>query len=61
MDQAKARQNLGSTVSCVLSSLDSRIGLDRGDNYAAEMCGGSEEGLYLRLIDFCITQLKARE
>ena len=24
---------------------------------SAEMCSGSEEGWYLRLIDFCITQL----
>jgi len=23
----------------------------------AEMCSGSEEGSYLKLIDFCITQL----
>jgi len=27
------------------------------NNYFAEMCSGSEEGSYLRLIDFCITQL----
>ena len=26
-------------------------------HYFAEMCGGSEEGSYLRLIDFRITQL----
>ena len=26
-------------------------------NYFAEMCSGSEEGSYLRLIDLCITQL----
>ena len=26
-------------------------------NYFTEMCSGSEEGSYLRLIDFCITQL----
>ena len=25
--------------------------------YFTEMCSGSEAGLYLRLIDFCITQL----
>ena len=25
-----------------------------------EMCCGTEAGLYLRLIDFCITQLKAQ-
>ena len=28
-----------------------------GRCYLAEMCSGSEEGSYLRLIDFCITQL----
>ena len=27
------------------------------NNYFAEMCGGSEEGSYLRRIDFCITQV----
>ena len=27
------------------------------NNYFAEMCRGSDEGLYLRRIDFCITQL----
>ena len=27
------------------------------NNYFAEMCCGSEAGSYLRLIDFCITQL----
>jgi len=27
------------------------------DSYFTEMCSGSEEGSYLRLIDFCITQL----
>ena len=27
------------------------------NNYFAEMCSGSEEGSYLRPIDFCITQL----
>jgi len=26
-------------------------------NYFVEMCSGSEEGSYLRLIDFCIAQL----
>ena len=30
------------------------------NTYSAEMCSGSEAGLYLRLIDFCITQLKAQ-
>ena len=29
------------------------------NNSFTEMCSGSEEGSYLRLIDFCITQLKA--
>ena len=29
------------------------------NDYYAELCSGSEEGLYLRLIDLCITQLKA--
>jgi len=27
------------------------------NNYFTEMCSGSEEGWYLRLIDVCITQL----
>ena len=27
------------------------------NNYFADMCSGSEAGSYLRLIDFCITQL----
>jgi len=27
------------------------------NNYLTEMCSGSEAGSYLRLIDFCITQL----
>jgi len=27
------------------------------NNYFIEMCSGSEEGSYLRLIDLCITQL----
>ena len=30
------------------------------NNHFAEMCSGSEEGSYLRLIDSCITQLKAQ-
>ena len=29
-------------------------------NHFTEMCSGSEAGLYLRLIDSCITQLKAQ-
>ena len=28
-------------------------------NYFTEICSGSEAGSYLRLIDFCITQLNA--
>ena len=31
----------------------------RKNNYFTEMCIGSEEGSYLRLIDFCIPQLWA--
>ena len=30
------------------------------DNHFTEMCSGSEAGSYLRLIDSCITQLKAQ-
>jgi len=30
------------------------------NNYVAEMCSGSQAGSYLRLIDSCITQLKAQ-
>jgi len=33
------------------------IGGGRRESYFAELCSGSEEGSYLRLIDFCITQL----
>ena len=35
----------------------------QGFNYFTEMCSGSEEGSYLRLIDFtlCITQLYKEE
>jgi len=29
-------------------------------NYFTEMCSGSEEGSYLRLMDFCITRLGLR-
>ena len=39
----------------VLDSVQTLPGLV---NYrGTEMCSGSEEGSYLRLIDFCITQL----
>jgi len=30
------------------------------NNYFTEMCSGSQAGSYLRLIDSCITQLKAQ-
>ena len=30
------------------------------NNHFTEMCCGTETGSYLRLIDFCITQLKAQ-
>jgi len=30
------------------------------NNHFTEMCGGTEAGSYLRLIDSCITQLKAQ-
>ena len=37
------------------------VGVARGGResniYFTEMCSGSETGTYLRLIDFCITQL----
>ena len=33
------------------------LGSARKVHRAREMCSGSEEGSYLRLIDFCITQL----
>ena len=35
--------------------------LQLASNFFTEMCSGSEEGSYLRLIDFRITQLKAGE
>ena len=31
----------------------------RANNHSTELCSGSEAGSYLRLIDWCITQLKA--
>ena len=31
------------------------------NNHCTEMCSGSEAGSYLRLIDSCITQIKAQE
>jgi len=35
---------------------------DQGEAVAfTEMCSGSEEGSYVRLIDLCITHLEARE
>jgi hypothetical protein len=37
----------------------SREGRQFKNNYFAEMCSGSEEGSYLRLVDFCITELWA--
>jgi len=34
------------------------VGMALGENnYSTQMCSGSEEGSYARLIDFCITQL----
>ena len=36
-----------------------RSAADLLNNYVTEMCSGSEAGSYLRLIDFCITQLQA--
>ena len=32
-------------------------GTNDKNNYFIEMCSGSEEGSYLRLVDFSITQL----
>ena len=37
-----------------------RLGLPRKNNHFTEMCSGSEEGSCLRLLDSCITQLKAQ-
>jgi hypothetical protein len=33
------------------------VGVEFKNNYFAEMCSGSEAGSYLRIIDFCNTQL----
>ena len=35
--------------------------LDRVSGFGPEMCSGSEAGSYLRLIDFCITQLRVKK
>jgi len=52
-------QNLVLTVLYVPSSLDSGSGL-RGGGCAKLKKAGAEAGSYLRLIDSCITQLKAQ-
>ena len=39
---------------------DAPAGREFENNYFTEMSGGSEAGSYLRLIDSCITQLKAQ-
>ena len=53
-------QNLVLTVLYVPCLLDS-VGVERLGGMTAEMWSGSEEGSYLRLIYYCITQLEARE
>jgi len=40
-----------------LPALEAGVLFVRLNNYFTEICSGSEEGSYLRLIDFCITQL----
>ena len=49
--------------SCVCTSRFSASGVGSHfkNNYPTEMCSGSEEGSYLRLIDLCITRLWACE
>ena len=44
-----------------LSSCTDRCSSQFKNRYLTEMCSGSEAGLYLKLIDFRITQLQARE
>jgi len=50
-------QNMALTVVYVPYSLGSGRGAPVVDSYFTEMCSGSEEGSYLRLMEFCITQL----
>ena len=40
-----------------LTALDLNHKVVEQNNYFAEMCSGSEEGSYFRLIDCCVTQL----
>ena len=49
--------NVFKFVYAVLYSLDSGPAMN---SHSTEMCTGSEEGSYLRLIDYCITQLNAQ-
>ena len=49
--QARASANRGHPASPPACCLPGQ------NNYFTEMCSGSEAGSYLRLIDFCITQL----
>jgi len=42
------------------STLAERVRICHDNNHFTEMCSGSEAGSYLRLIDSCITQLKAQ-
>jgi len=45
------------TSNAVVVEWSTRYSSQFKNNYFTEMCSGSEEGSYLRLIDFCITQL----
>jgi len=55
LDSVKADRLLWSRLWDVLEALGEREALDLDEfenNYFTEMCSGSEEGSYLRLIDF---------
>jgi len=47
----------GKTTTLALFTARATLPQPGTHNYFTEMCSGSEAGSYLRLIDFCITQL----
>ena len=49
------KQNTVQGLRCSLKGVGVRVGFE--NNCFTEMCSGSEEGSYLRLIDLCINQL----
>ena len=47
----------GATLTVWISPPADRYSSQCKNNYLTEMCSGSGAGSYLRLMDFCITQL----